>query len=152
MGRKAISDADKIARGTFRRSEGEDAKALAGLAKIHVFPTFREIPQPTLPLGIVGQAEYDTLSRVLFDAGRLTLLTQRSIEALAISKDTIAALHTAGKPVPARILEQMNRALGDLRLADVDASLTPHNPAENKVRWNGFAARRQAAANRDRRG
>jgi hypothetical protein len=136
-----MSDKDKIARGTFRPDKSENARALAGLAKIHAFPTFREIPPSTVPLGAVGQAEYDTMSRVLFDAGRLTLFTHRSIEALALAKDTVAMLHAVGKPVSGRLLEQMNRALGDLRLVDVDQSLVPHKPAVNRFANSGFAAR-----------
>jgi hypothetical protein len=151
MSRKPLSDREKIARRTFRRDKSEDARALIGLTKVHAFPTFREIPRPTVPLGQTGQAEYDTLSRVLFDAGRLTLLTQRSIEALAVAKDAITMLHASGKPASARILEQMNRALGDLRLADVDPTITPREPEKNRFARSGFAARRWAA-NRDRGG
>jgi hypothetical protein len=138
----------RLAAGTFRRDRSEDATALAGLAKVHAFPTFREIPPATIPLSRAGQAEYDILARTLFDAGRLTLLTQRSIEALALAKDVVAQRHAEGKPIPASAVTQMNRAIGELKLADVDPSVTPHAPKANKFAWHGFAARRFAAARR----
>lgn len=142
MGGRRTTDDEKRQAGTFREGVSKAAYDQAAVNKIHAFPIFREIPKPTVKLGETGQKQYDMMARLLFDAGRLTVFTQQSLEAYCLAKDTVARLGELGKHVPASVLTQMNRSLGDLRLAEVDASLTPKKPSsQNKFRRNGWASR-----------
>lgn len=146
MGRKPLSDAEKQSRGTFDSRSSETERAKATVAKVHALPVFREIPEPTVPFaeGSVGRKTYDKWARILFDAGHLTVISQGFVENLAMSDQTIAAMAEAGKPVPASVLTQRNRALGELKIIDVDPSLTPQKPEDNVFRKNGFARRLRA--------
>jgi hypothetical protein len=148
MGRKPLSDAEKLARGTLDNRTSEVARAKATANKVHAFPTLREIPEPTVPFAedSVGRKTYDRWARFLFDAGHLTVISQGFVENLAMADQTIAAMALAGKPVPASVLTQRNRALGELKILDVDPSLTPNKPEDNVFRKNGFARRLRASS------
>lgn len=146
MGRTPLSDEEKIRRGTLDPRTSEEERDRASLEKVLAFPTFHEIPDPTIPLNEIGRKTYDKWARDLFNAGRLTQITQLSIENLALADQTIAACAKSGKAVPGSIITQRNRAAGELKVINVDPSLTPKRPDENKFSRNGFPARRQSAS------
>lgn len=152
MGRKVqYSDAEKVAAGRFDSRFSEESRAKRGLDKIHAFPTLREIPKSSVPLGEAGQKAYDDWARIMFDAGHLTKIMQQWIESYALAQDTISRLAAEGKPIPASVMGQRNRALGEIQLADVDPSLTSKPKAENKFAWNLHTARRATAGDRRKR-
>jgi hypothetical protein len=140
-GRPRLTEAEKLERGTLRAGRTDEDYAKQDAAKIHAFPKLRKIPESTVPLGVAGQREFDLFTRQLFDAGHLTELTLRAVENLAMAKDTVHALSVRGKAVPVALLNQIDRSLKDLRLANADSSLSPIRPAENPFSRNGFAAR-----------
>lgn len=142
MGRLPTPDSVKEKLGKPLDPRSSDmGRAIAGLAKIHVFPTMREIPEPTLPLDEVGREEYYGFCRRMLDVGNLTMHSRLSAQSAAMTAQSMRRYVDQGKTVPGLLINQYNRAIGDMRLADADASLAPHKPAESRFATNGFSSR-----------
>lgn len=141
-GRPAMSDAEKAAKGVYApKGFTEEARTARKLAKVHAFPVFREIPEPTFPLGDVARNTYDTWCRRLFDTGHLTVMAQEWVMSLSIADQISADLMRAGKAVPVAVVHQRNKALAELKYLDADQSLVPQQPKNNRFARNGFPSR-----------
>lgn len=112
--------------------------------KVVAHPAFREIPKCLFPLQTeAAQKEYDTIARVLFDAGRLMLGTHRALSSYAMQFDTITAAAASGKQVRGSWFAQLDKARNELRLDDIDKPIAaPQGATVNKFARNGFASRR----------
>jgi hypothetical protein len=141
MSRRALTDEEKKARGTFEERDSEVNRTKRHLATVHAFPTFREIPEPTVPLGEAGRRAYDKWARILFDAGHLTEISQGFIQIVGQYEDASAYYHERGKPLPTQWVQIHKAALGELKYLNADKSLAPKQEKSNPFARNGFARR-----------
>lgn len=120
------------------KAKGEGAAVVA-------HPAFRQVPKCLFPLKQeAAQAEYDTLARMLFDAGRLTLAAHRALSSYAIQFDTITAAASEGKQVRGSWFAQLDKARKELGLDDIDKPIAaPAGAPVNKFARVGFAGRRR---------
>src|SRR5215208_40122 len=82
-----------------------------------VHPSLREIPACRLPLrSEAAKREYDSLARVLSDAGRLSLEEHIHLSMYASMFDAITTAVEGGTQVRASWYTQMQRALRALKL------------------------------------
>lgn len=136
-----LSDDEHLARGTFRPDRSDAERDAANAAKVLNGPWLREIPRPELPLGESGVKKYDEITQMLFEQNKLTKVTCMLAEQVAVLHQEMIRRMTAGKPVPASLSTQMQRALGQLQIAENAPAIA--NPAgkTNKFAGCGFAAR-----------
>jgi hypothetical protein len=81
---------------------------------------------------------------MIFNAGRMTLATHRSLCSYAMQFDVITRNAAQGKPVRAHAFVQMDKARAQLRLDELDKPIAaPENQAPNKFAGAGFSARRR---------
>lgn len=141
-GHNKLTDAEKIARGTFRPSRSDEVYAERAGAKVVAFPRLREIPVPDLPLNEVGQKKYDELTRALFDADKLTVVTKTAAEQAAALHQEIHRRMSDGKPVPASLSDKLQRALAQLKIAEDAPTIASPGNRVNKFAGTGFSTRR----------
>lgn len=144
-GHNRLSDDEKRRRGTFRKDTSEAVYAEADAAKVVAGPWLTTIPEPDLPLNEHGRRKYDELTKVLFDANKLTAVTRSAAEQVAVLFQEQHARMTAGKPVPASLSTQMQRALAMLRIAEDAPVIDNPEGKRNKFSGCGFASRIPAA-------
>jgi len=122
----------------------DGAKADAS-PRVVAHPSFRQIPPCLFPLSTdEAKREYDTISRALFHAGRLTLDMHRTLSSYAIQFDTITKASTEGKQVRGSWFVQMDKARAGLKLDDLDKPIAaPQDAPTNKFTVAGFASRRR---------
>jgi hypothetical protein len=110
-------------------------------------PAFREIPSCRLPLTTdESKTEYDSIARLLFNAGRLTLDRHVALSMYASMFDQIHIAAAVGRPARASWWVQMDRARRVLDLDDLDKPIAaPHGASTNRYAGCGFAARRRKA-------
>src|SRR5215204_588574 len=109
--------------------------------------SLREIPACRLQLrSEAARREYDSLARVLFDAGRLSLEVHVHLSMYASMFDAITiGIAAGGTQVRASWYTQMYRALRALRLDDINKPATaPESAPVNKFARVGFAGRLRA--------
>ena len=104
--------------------------------------SLREIPACRLQLrSEAAIREYDSLARVLSDAGRFGLEVHIHLSMYASMFDAITTAVEGGTQVRASWYTQMYRALWALKLDDIDKPVTA---SVNKFARVGFAGRRRA--------
>ncbi len=115
-----------------------------GDARVVAHPSFREVPKCLFPLSTQeGQAEYDTIARVMFDGGRLTLGAHRSLSSYAMQFDVITKTSREGRPIRGLWFAQLDKARKELALDDLDKPIAaPANAPANKFARTGFSNRR----------
>jgi hypothetical protein len=140
-GGNRLSDEERRKRGTFRPDRTDAARDAMAVQKVVNGPWLREIPPPELPLSEIGKGKYHELTRILFDQNKLTLVTRMLAEQAASLHQEIHRRMVAGKPVPASLSTQMQRALGQLKIAEDAPAIA--NPAgkQNKFAGCGFSSR-----------
>lgn len=129
-----------------RRSVDASAAQIGGGdPRVVAHPAFREIPKALFPLQTEpGQAEYDTLARMLFDAGRLTVGAHRALSSYAMQFDVITRNSADGKPLRASAFVQLDKARSQLGLDDLDKPIAaPSQAPSNRYARVGFAQRRR---------
>lgn len=137
-GRNRLSDAEKQARGTFDPSRSEAAYAKAAADKVIVGPWLTYIPEPTVPLNPVGRAEYDKLTKLLFEGNKLTTVTCGDCERLAVMKQQMVERLEAGKPVSMDLIKRMDSISVRLRIAE-DAPAIANPNEKSRFAGSGFA-------------
>lgn len=144
MGRPHLSDAEKQARGTFDQRYSEEARGKAAAAKVIAFPSLLEIPKCSFPLDAEGQRLYDELARVLFEQGRLTVLSHQEISALAGGMSAEREKVAKGKAPSAIAFIRFLERIDKLQRAAVDRAYAGSSTdgRANKFQNSGFAARR----------
>lgn len=103
-------------------------------------PWLQAIPAPTMPLGDVGRAKYEELTRMLFDRNRLTHTALGWAENAAVLYEQIHIRLEQKKPVSVRLNEGFQRSLAALRIAEDAAPITNPNRI-SKFAIHGFANR-----------
>jgi hypothetical protein len=147
MGRPALTDAAKLAKGTFDPRYSEEARAERSGQTVVAFPTLQEIPECRFPLepGGIGQQTYDRLIRTLHEQGRLTMLTHMKVEILAAGMEDLRNKMASGMRVPAGLPSRLMTSIAELERESVDRAFNGSSVKgqENKFLSNGFAARRR---------
>lgn len=146
MGRRAIPDEEKIARGIVDKRRTEDARERRVLDNIRVHPALLQIPEPKFKLEAEARSEYDTWTRLLFERGLLTTETHSWVSTYALSFEAIVKTQAAGKTPSGAHLKAYNDALIRLEKLNVKVSLTPVKPEENRFAVNGFPSRLRRAS------
>lgn len=140
-GHNRLTDAEKIARGTFRPSRGEAVyKADLG-AKVIAGPWLDAIPEPQLPLGPEARMKYDELARMLFDQNKLTVVTRSIAEGAAVLFGQIHRRESEGRDVPASMAARYLGALQNLKIAEEAPEIATPGNKRNAFDFCGFANR-----------
>lgn len=145
-GHNRLSDADKIAKGTFRPSRSDDVYKVEAAAKVVTGPWLSSIPEPNLPLTGIALQKYNEITKTLFDQNKLTMATVLTAEQYALQYGQQHARLTAGKPVSASTTLMLERMLRDLRIAEEAPVLASPGAKANKFRRTGFSIRAVASS------
>lgn len=127
-----------------RKTDASPAQAGGGDPRVVAHPAFREIPKCLFPLkASEAQSEYDTLARMLFDAGRLTVGAHRDLSSYAAQFDAITNATAAGRPMRGSWFANLDKARSKLALDDLDKPIAaPEHAPRNKYADVGFPNRR----------
>lgn len=112
---------------------------------VRLFPTFKEIPEPDLPLDVVGRPIYYDWCRKLLERGLLTMQARESIQMLALAKQGMTANLTKGKPVTRQNFDMYRAATIQLSKLDVDQNMGEATGQGNIYETFGFARRERKA-------
>lgn len=115
-------------------------------AEVHFLPTFKELPEPNIPLLAHGRKVYDEWCRTLIKSGLLTLKTREYVEMLAIATDDIAHAVEKGKRPSRQAIEAKRAAM--MKLEKLDASQTIVGPTGGDSPYAAFGFARRARAAR----
>ena len=125
--------------------KAERAQAGQGDPNVLAHPSFREIPKCLFPLQAEeSKAEYDTLARAMFEAGRLTLDKHRALSSYVMQFDMITRTGVEGKAIPAYAFAHLDKMRNSLGLDQLDHPIAASASAPvSKYARAGFANRRR---------
>ena len=127
------------------KQDQQPAQIGGGDPRVVAHPGFRKIPDCLFPLRTKeAKREYNTLARVLFDAGHMTVAKHRALSSYCMQFDNISAAPSEGKTIRGSWVAQMDKARNSLGLDDLDKPVA--SPADAKpARANllVFASRRR---------
>lgn len=138
-GNRRLSDAEKIARGTFRKDQSEEVYAARAGAKVITGVFLPRIPDPSIPLSEVGRGKYDELTNLLFEQNKLTVVTCGDCERMAVMHQQMHERLSAGKNVPMDLIKRMDAISLRLRIAE-NAPTIADPTAKNKFANCGFSS------------
>lgn len=127
------------------KEESSETSAESSGAQIISLGVYSEIPDPDIPLDVVGRRVYDDRCRSLLETRHLTLKTREYVELLAIAKQTMAAHIQKGRQPTKGHLEAVRAAMLKLEKIDSDKTFNGHEKAENVYGRFGFAKRAREA-------
>lgn len=136
-----ISDEEKKRRGTFRADESKQARINRAAQKIITGVFLTKIPEPSFPLGPKGSVrrdEYDQITKMLFEQGKLTEVNVKWAEAAAITKGEIHAALEAGKNVSSKNIEAYKAILSKLDIAEKSHNIASPGK-QNKFEGHGWS-------------
>ncbi|WP_370677628.1 hypothetical protein [Pleomorphomonas sp. PLEO] len=145
-GHNRLSDAEKIAKGTFRPSRSDDVYKVEAAAKVVTGPWLSSIPEPNLPLDGIARQKYDEITKTLFDQNKLTMATVLTAEQYALQYGQQFSRLTAGKSVSVSTTLMLERMLRDLRIAEEAPVLASPGERSNRFRRTGFSIRAVASS------
>jgi hypothetical protein len=122
------------------------------MSEVVSHPSFRQIPDCLLPL-VTDEAreEYATIARIMFDSGRMTMSSHRSLSAYAMMFDSIIRRSKEGIIVNASSFHQLETFKRRLKIDDFERPVASAKDAsQNKFARNGFSARNRRSGARDR--
>lgn len=140
-GSNRLSDEEKKARGTFRKSNSDQVYEARAAAKVVSGPWLSEIPKPELPLNELGEKKYNELARILFDNNALTTITRMQAETAAMLFEKFDRLLRENKSPSASDLTQYQRALAALGIAENAPTIASPGAHQKKFSGFGFSAR-----------
>lgn len=140
-GHNRISDEEKRRRGTFHADRSEEVYAKRAAEKVVVGPWLTSIPEPTIPLEEVGRAEYNRLTKLLFENNKLTQVTCSYCELVAVMQQQMVARLAAGKTVSMDLIKRKDSILARLRVAE-DAPAIANPNQKNRFAGSGFSNNR----------
>lgn len=142
----ALTDAEKLARGTLDQRTSEAARGQREVAKVLKFPVLREIPEPSFQFNSHGKKTYDFWASKLRDAGLLTRVSLDQIENLALTDDSIAAaIAKRGRPA-INLIEARRKALQWLETLNVDTTVFAGEAQKGTFASHGFPSRLRTPA------
>lgn len=106
--------------------------------------SYKEIPEPDLPLQPIGRKVYDDWCRNLLKFGVLTIQAKDAVEMLAIAKQSIAASLAKGKQPTRQAFDMQRAAMIRLEKLDAPETLGKADGHENPYAKFGFAKRERA--------
>lgn len=118
----------------------DKAKAARDEAKVLAGPWLHEIPPSKYPLDAAGKAAYDYVTRLLFDANKLTWVSKEIAETYALFEMRKNKAIEAGKMPTGLDLRESKKILQYLGIADNAPKLSEHADKESKFKRVGFAA------------
>lgn len=140
-GQGRTSDEEKKANGTFRADRSEAVRAAADAAKVVTGPWLTSKPKPDYPLNDVGLKRYNEIIDMLWDQNKLTAVTKMHAENAAVAFQSIHQLASKGQPVRGSLLNQMQRALAALKIAEDAKPIENPEGKKNKFASSGFSSR-----------
>lgn len=140
-GHNRLSEEEKKRRGTFRKDRTDAAYEERAAKKVVAGPWLSVIPEPEIPLKEVGRRKYDELTRLLLEQNKLTAVSCMQAELAARMHEKIAALVQDGKYPSASDVNQLQRALSALRVAEDAQPIGKTGGKVNKFAGLGFANR-----------
>ena len=128
-----------------KRQEATPAQVGGGDPRVVAHPGFRTIPDCLFPLRTKeARKEYNTLARVLFDAGHMTVAKHRALSSYCMQFDNISAAPSEGKTIRGSWVAQMDKARNSLGLDELDKPVaSPKDAQVSKFARAGFASRRR---------
>jgi hypothetical protein len=110
--------------------------------EVHFLTSFKELPEPNIPLLAAGRKVYDEWCRTLIKSGLLTLKTREYVEMLAIATDDIAYAIEKGKRPTRQAIEAKRAAMMKLERLDAEQTIVgPQGEGGNAYAAFGFARR-----------
>lgn len=110
--------------------------------EVHFLTSFKELPEPNIPLLVSGRKVYDEWCRTLIKSGLLTLKTREYVEMLAIATDDIAHAIGKGKRPTRQAMEAKRAAMMKLERLDAEQTIIgPQGEGINDYAHFGFARR-----------
>lgn len=128
------------------RKTGKDEIAMeesveAPAAKIIKLASYKEIPEPTYPLGETGKKVYDEWCKTLLDQGRLTKISLEAVEMLALAKQAIATAIKKKKTPSTHLMNTLRTATIRVERLDVNKTMGEVDGHDNPYAKFGFAKR-----------
>lgn len=107
-------------------------------------PAFRQVPKALFPLrSDAANAEYDTLARLLFERGRMTVDAHRTLSSYAMKFDAVTLAAAEGRPLKGLMFAQMDKDRRRLRLDELDKPVAaPQDAPANRFARTGRPLRR----------
>lgn len=109
--------------------------------EVHFLTSFKELPEPNIPLLAAGTKVYEEWCRTLIKSGLLTLKTREYVEMLAIATDDIAFAIGKGKRPTRQAIEAKRAAMMKLERLDAEQTIVGPSGGENVYAQFGFARR-----------
>lgn len=113
--------------------------------EVHFLTSFKEIPEPNIPLLAAGTKVYQEWCRTLIKSGLLTLKTREYVEMLAIATDDIAHAIQKGRRPTRQAMEAKRAAMMKLERLDAEQTIVgTQGEGSNPYAAFGFARRATA--------
>lgn len=122
-----------------KQQKVEDAAPESGA--LHYLPTFKELPEPNIPLLTAGRKVYEEWCRTLIRSSLLTLKTREYVEMLAIATDDIAFAIDKGKRPSRQAMEAKRAAMMKLEKLDANTTIATPGGGDSPYQHFGFARR-----------
>lgn len=113
--------------------------------EVHFLTSFKELPEPNIPLLAAGRKVYDEWCRTLIKSGLLTLKTREYVEMLAIATDDIAFSIEKGRRPTRQAMEAKRAAMMKLERLDSVGTIVSPSGGESPYARFGFARRAKQA-------
>lgn len=107
--------------------------------------SYKEIPEPDLPMGAIARKIYDEWCRTLLGAGLLSIKSKDQVEMYAIAKAAIADALAKNKTPPRNMTEAFRAASLRLEKLDANKTLGEASGHGNLYAQFGFAKRAKKA-------
>jgi hypothetical protein len=120
----------------------EQQQTPSSAGEVHFLTSFKELPEPNIPLLAAGRKVYDEWCRTLIKSGLLTLKTREYVEMLAIATDDIAYAIGKGKRPTRQAMEATRAAMMKLERLDAEQTIVgQEGKGGNPYAAFGFARR-----------
>jgi len=115
--------------------------------EVHFLTSFKELPEPNIPLLASGRKVYEEWCRTLIKSGLLTLKTREYVEMLAIATDDIAYAIGKGKRPTRQAMEAKRAAMMKLERLDAEQTIVG-SQGEGQSPYAAFGFARRARQRR----
>lgn len=123
---------------------GADEASEISPSNVIKLPTYREIQEPTYPLGKTGKQVYDHWCKILLDQGLLTALALEAVEMLSLAKEAISVSISKNKVPSTHLMNTLRTATIRVERLNVNKTLGAVDGHDNTYARFGFAKREKA--------